>query len=80
MIEMFVFLAEIESRYEMEREKRWHDEFMKADPLMRKIMLEHRERDRKEAIEERRHREIVQAQKDIADAIRSASRRSYFYD
>lgn len=73
MIEMLIMMASIEAKFAQERDERWRKSFQAADPEMKKIMLEQREKERLEAIEERRHRENIRAQERIADAIRSAS-------
>jgi hypothetical protein len=72
MIEL-ILMAQLEAKFQMEREKQWQEDFMKADPEMRKWMIEKREKDRLEAIEERRHRDNIRAQERIAEAIRSTS-------
>jgi hypothetical protein len=72
MIEL-LFIAQMQAQLEQEQEKRWWEEYKKADPAMQKIMLELKEKRRLEAIEERRHRENIRAQEKIADAIRSTS-------
>lgn len=83
MFEMIAVMAQcaiMEQKYRAEREKKWNDEFLAASPEMRTVMLKvKREMEEEEKIE-RRHREQVQAQKEIADAIRYAARpgRSFF--
>jgi hypothetical protein len=69
MIEL-IFLAHMEALYEMEREKRWHEQFVKASAPEKKLMLERREEEKREKIAERRHQEQIRAQEKIAEAIR----------
>lgn len=65
----------------MECGKKWTEDFLAASPEMKTIMLKvKREMEAEEKIE-RRHSEQVQAQKEIADAIRYAARPGrHFFD
>jgi hypothetical protein len=84
MIEMLLVgmeCAAIEQKVRAEREKKWHEEFKAASPEMRSIMLKVKRDMEEEAKIERRHREQIQAQKEIADAIRYAARPGrHFFD
>lgn len=76
MIELILIAietAKMEQAYQEKREALWQEQFQKADPQTKKHMLEQKEKDRLEAIAERRHREQIRAQEKIADAIRSSS-------
>lgn len=73
MIEFILFIAQLEAQYEMEREKRFHEQFLKASPVQKKLMLEQRAEEKRERIAERRHQEQVRAQEKIAEAIRFAA-------
>lgn len=73
MFEHLVYVAQLMAELKQKEEERWRAEFSKADPTMRKIMMEAREKRRLEEIEERRHRENIRAQEKIADAIRASS-------
>jgi hypothetical protein len=66
-------MAKLQQEAEERCRKQWQEDFEKADPEMKKWMIEKREKDRLEAIEERRHRENIRAQERIADAIRASS-------
>jgi hypothetical protein len=65
----------------MERDKKWNEDFLAASPEMKTIMLDLKRKAEAEEKIERRHREQVQAQKEIADAIRYAARPGrHFFD
>lgn len=70
MVELFIIVAQLEADYEMERDRRFYERLGKATPEQRILMLEQREKERLERIEERRHREQIRAQEKIAEAIR----------
>lgn len=84
MIEMMLVAmecAQIENEHRAEREKKWWAEFNAASPEMRSIMLRVKREIEAEAKIERRHQEQIQAQKEIADAIRYAARPGrHFFD
>jgi hypothetical protein len=69
MIEL-IFIAQLEAKYEMERDKRWHEQFHVATSEEKKQMLEKREEEKKERVIERRHQEQIRAQEKLASAIR----------
>lgn len=73
MIPVMLEMARIESEMNQKREEQWRKDFEAASPEMKKWMVEKKEKDRLEAIDERRHREQIRAQEKIADAIRSSS-------
>ena len=73
MIEFILQIAQLEMQYEMEREKRFNEQFLKASSAEKKLMLEQREKEKQEKIAERRHREQIRAQEKIAEAIRFAA-------
>lgn len=60
-----------------QQEKEWNERFLAASPELRRIMLDVKRESEKEAKIERRHREQISAQKEIADAIRYAARPRY---
>jgi hypothetical protein len=84
MIELFVIMmaANMEAeKARMEREKKWIEDFLAASPEMKTIMFASKRKAESEEKIERRHRERVQAQKEIADAIRYAARPGrHFFD
>lgn len=84
MIELIAVMMAVNMEVEkarMEREKKWTEDFLTASPEMRTIMLDLKRKAEAEEKIERRHREQVQAQKEIADAIRYAARPGrHFFD
>jgi len=68
-----LLFALVVAEAEMAIEKHFWEEFRKASPEMQKWMMEKREKERLERIEERRHQEQIRAQEKIAKAIRFAA-------